>query len=207
MFFDVFSKLCEEKGVSCKRAAEEMGLSNSITTKWKKTGALPDGSTLLKIAAYFGVSTDYLLGYNLLGSYIQKRRGTQEPADFAEFCGISHSQLMNLERYSIGDECKVSRSSTTTILGTDDLRRMADKLDVDFNYLACLYDGKNPHMVRGVTIPDDDITSALPKDTAVLQFHLEEKEKLQITPEDMELLRLFETASPEKKEAILALLK
>ena len=38
-----------------------MGLSNSITTKWKKTGATPSGETLHKIATYFGVSTDYLL--------------------------------------------------------------------------------------------------------------------------------------------------
>lgn len=62
MFFDTFQALCEEKGVSCTRAAKEMGLSNSITTKWRKTGATPGGETLEKVAAYFGVSTDYLLG-------------------------------------------------------------------------------------------------------------------------------------------------
>lgn len=62
MFFDTFFDLCKKKGVSCKRAAEEIGLSNSITTKWKKTGATPSGDTLLKIADYFGVSVGYLLG-------------------------------------------------------------------------------------------------------------------------------------------------
>lgn len=62
MFFDIFSELCAEKGVSCKRAAEEIGLSNSITTKWKKTGATPGGDTLEKVAAYFGVTIDHLLG-------------------------------------------------------------------------------------------------------------------------------------------------
>jgi transcriptional regulator with XRE-family HTH domain len=62
MFFDIFYSLCQAKGISCKRAAEEIGLSNSITTKWKKTGATPGGDTLHKIAQYFGVSTDYLLG-------------------------------------------------------------------------------------------------------------------------------------------------
>ena len=62
MFFDTFQALCEEKGVSCTRAAKEMGLSNSITTKWRKTGATPGGETLEKVAAYFGVSTDSLLG-------------------------------------------------------------------------------------------------------------------------------------------------
>lgn len=62
MFFDIFYELCKKKGVSCKKAAEEIGLSNSITTKWKKTGATPSGETLDKVAAYFNVSTDYLLG-------------------------------------------------------------------------------------------------------------------------------------------------
>lgn len=62
MFFDIFYELCQQKGISCKKAAEEIGLSNSITTKWKKTGATPSGETLEKVAAYFSVSTDYLLG-------------------------------------------------------------------------------------------------------------------------------------------------
>lgn len=62
MFFDIFCDLCAKKGISPNKAAGEIGLSNSITTKWKKTGATPGGDTLHKIAAYFGVSTDYLLG-------------------------------------------------------------------------------------------------------------------------------------------------
>lgn len=61
MFFDVFNALCIEKGVSCKRAAIEIGLSNSTPTKWKQTGATPNGKTLNKIADYFGVTTSFLL--------------------------------------------------------------------------------------------------------------------------------------------------
>ena len=62
MFYDVFSSLCAQKGVSCKRAALEMGFSNSIAAKWKRTGATPNGETLSRIADYFGVSVGYLLG-------------------------------------------------------------------------------------------------------------------------------------------------
>ena len=62
MFYDRFKQLCESKGVSCNKAALEIGLSNATPTKWKKTGATPVGETLDKIAAYFGVSTDFLLG-------------------------------------------------------------------------------------------------------------------------------------------------
>lgn len=62
MFYDVFKRLCDEKGISCNRAATEIGLSNATATKWKKTGATPSGDTLSKIADYFDVSVDYLLG-------------------------------------------------------------------------------------------------------------------------------------------------
>ena len=62
MFYDRFKQLCERKGVSCNKAALEIGLSNATPTKWKKTGATPAGETLDKIAAYFGVTTDFLLG-------------------------------------------------------------------------------------------------------------------------------------------------
>ena len=62
MFYDLFCRLCQEKGVSPTRAPIEIGLSRTIGTKWKKTGATPQGDTLQKIADYFGVSVDYLLG-------------------------------------------------------------------------------------------------------------------------------------------------
>lgn len=62
MFFDRFRELCDKKGVSPKRAATEMGLSNSLTTAWKKRGLTPSTETLGKIAEYFEVTVDYLLG-------------------------------------------------------------------------------------------------------------------------------------------------
>lgn len=40
----------------------DIGLSKSTPTTWKKRGLTPQGETLNKIAAYFDVSTDYLLG-------------------------------------------------------------------------------------------------------------------------------------------------
>ena len=60
MFYDLFCQLCEKKGVSVTRATVEMGLSRTIGSKWKRTGATPNGETLNRIAEYFGVTTDYL---------------------------------------------------------------------------------------------------------------------------------------------------
>ena len=62
MFYDRYKELCRLNGTTPTRAANEIGLSNSITTKWKKTGAMPDGGTLVRVADYFGITVDELLG-------------------------------------------------------------------------------------------------------------------------------------------------
>lgn len=62
MFYDLFKQLADNRGVSVHRATQDIGLSKSTATKWKNTGATPQGDTLQKIASYFGVTVDYLLG-------------------------------------------------------------------------------------------------------------------------------------------------
>lgn len=72
MFYDRFKALCDAKGKSCKAVAIEIGLSNSLTSKWKNTGASPNASTAMKIANYFGVGMDELLGILTLSEEDQK---------------------------------------------------------------------------------------------------------------------------------------
>lgn len=59
-FYEKFVSLCERKGCSAATAAREIGLSNSVTTAWKK-GARPKSETLEKVAEYFDVSVNELL--------------------------------------------------------------------------------------------------------------------------------------------------
>ena len=61
MFFNRFRALCEQKNVSVYRACTDIGLNRSAVAKWK-SGGKPNGSTAAKLAAYFDVTTDYLLG-------------------------------------------------------------------------------------------------------------------------------------------------
>ena len=60
MFYDVFTSLCEKKGVSPNKALTDCKISRTSTAKWRE-GAPPRGVTLQKLADYFGVTTDYLL--------------------------------------------------------------------------------------------------------------------------------------------------
>ena len=61
VFYDTFSSLCSENGVTPNKACVDCNISRTSVAKWKK-GATPNGTTLAKIADYFGVTTDCLLG-------------------------------------------------------------------------------------------------------------------------------------------------
>ena len=61
MFFDKLKKLCDEKGISAYKACTDIGLNRAAVAKWKN-GSIPSGKTAAKLADYFGVTTDYLLG-------------------------------------------------------------------------------------------------------------------------------------------------
>lgn len=80
MFYDKFKELCKKKGVSCNKAAIEIGLSNATPTTWKKRGLTPKSDTLAKIADYFGVTTDYLLGTEQK----EKPTGDADERDYAD---------------------------------------------------------------------------------------------------------------------------
>lgn len=61
MFWNNFVNLCNNKGKSPNRVCADLGYSTAIATKWKN-GAVPRDTTLKKIADYFDVTVDYLLG-------------------------------------------------------------------------------------------------------------------------------------------------
>lgn len=61
MFWTRFVDLCNEAGKSPNRVAAELGLSSSVCTVWKK-GAIPRDATIQKLADFFHVTADYLLG-------------------------------------------------------------------------------------------------------------------------------------------------
>lgn len=67
MFYDRFLELCSEKGIKPSKVALENGFSKATVSSWKKlyeegTNVKPTPDKLEKLAAYFDVSVDYLLG-------------------------------------------------------------------------------------------------------------------------------------------------
>lgn len=79
--YEKIQELSKEKGISVRELEKRLGFSNGYFSKWKTVS--PNSEGLQKVADYFSVSVDYLLGrtdqkyyYDLTEKdekYIQKR--------------------------------------------------------------------------------------------------------------------------------------
>ena len=61
-FGENLKKLRTARGLTQKEFGERVGLSKAVVSKYENAMGYPSLDTLIKIAAYFGVSTDYILG-------------------------------------------------------------------------------------------------------------------------------------------------
>lgn len=59
--WEIFEKLCKERGVTAYRVSEETGIKTSSLSGWKAGKFTPKQEKLKKIADYFGVSIEYLM--------------------------------------------------------------------------------------------------------------------------------------------------
>ena len=62
IFSEKLAELRKEKGLSQAGLAQELGVDPSTIAKYETGNRLPDVYMLARIAVYFDVSTDYLLG-------------------------------------------------------------------------------------------------------------------------------------------------
>lgn len=60
LLYERISELAKKQGVSVPQLSENLGLSRNAIYQWKTSS--PKADTLQKVADYFGVTTDYLLG-------------------------------------------------------------------------------------------------------------------------------------------------
>ena len=60
-FIEIVLNLIKQKGISKNKMLTDLGLSKNSIVDWNNRGTIPNGETLSKIAAYFNISTDYLL--------------------------------------------------------------------------------------------------------------------------------------------------
>lgn len=62
MFLERIAALISSRGITRNKLLHDLGLDKSSFSNWEKRGTIPSGDVVAKIADYFGVTTDYLLG-------------------------------------------------------------------------------------------------------------------------------------------------
>lgn len=62
MFAERLERVLSEKGIGKMQMLSDLSLGKNQFSYWKKTGAIPNGFTVNKIANYLDISVDYLLG-------------------------------------------------------------------------------------------------------------------------------------------------
>ena len=62
MFYDIFIKLCAEKGKRPSDVSRELEIGKSTISMWKKQNSIPNAVTLMQLAEYFNVTPAYLAG-------------------------------------------------------------------------------------------------------------------------------------------------
>ena len=104
MFWEIFSKLCSQRGKSPNAVAKELKISSGSVTNWKN-GTIPNNSALLKLANYFGVSVDYLLG--------------KEDTIPSDTTGFAVEDMLNLRRVPIYETVSAGLGATADDQPTD----------------------------------------------------------------------------------------
>ena len=105
MFYDVYCALCAREGLSPSGAAAKIGFNRASVTVWKTRGSAPKQELLVKIADFFQVSTDYLLG--LETEKAPTEAGAHEVSDadlkfalWGDCEDISDADLADVRRYA-----------------------------------------------------------------------------------------------------------
>lgn len=62
MFVERLKKLLSEREITKNKLLTDLQLGKNSFVNWESRGTIPSGEVLTKIAEYFGVTVDYLLG-------------------------------------------------------------------------------------------------------------------------------------------------
>lgn len=113
MFFDRLKELCDSKGISAYKACTDIGLNRAAVAKWKN-GSQPNGTTAVKLADYFGVTVDYLLGKETVPTNSGGHTVDLTEVDFAFYGG--YKELDEHDQETIRDMVRVMRERRKTSL-------------------------------------------------------------------------------------------
>lgn len=112
---DNILNLIKEKKVTKYRVAKDCGLNINIFAFWESGRQKPSLDALIKIANYFNVSLDYLVGREILDKQDISNNATISPV-FNRFCKLTEIQQAKVMAYMDGLESLENTFNTRQII-------------------------------------------------------------------------------------------
>lgn len=89
--------LREERGISQRKLAEVVGVSQQSINKYENHDIEPDYAVLTQLAAYFGVSVDYIIGHSAVRSADASALTAQEAALLAAYRRLDANERASID--------------------------------------------------------------------------------------------------------------
>lgn len=102
---DRLKKLREENGISQLELAKVLNLSNVMLSRYEKNKRSPDYETLNKLADFYGVTTDFLLGRTNIRNP-QKHMAADSQAEYENLPSEIYGHLKIIVQYFIEEDKK-----------------------------------------------------------------------------------------------------
>jgi transcriptional regulator with XRE-family HTH domain len=117
MFWTIFSQLCDNINKKPNPVAAELKISSGTVTLWKN-GSIPRSEYLIKLADYFGVSIDYLLGR------------PERSAPTAPELDPESREVLEMYRELTPEQQEVIKTTMQSLLAANDKKAIEKKKDV-----------------------------------------------------------------------------
>ena len=98
--YEIFERLLQSRNVTAYQVSKATGISQSTLSDWKNGRSVPKMDKMQKIADYFGVTVDYLLGAEK--DPAPSGKVTDEDIKFALFDGapVTDAQYEEVKRFA-----------------------------------------------------------------------------------------------------------
>lgn len=120
MLGEQLRRLREQRDLFQKEVAEAVGISHVQLSRYESEVRAPDHATLVKLAEFYGVTTDYLLGH------VQPTGGKEDDDEWRELLRQARAKGTELEATAL-----LRTSGKLTKAQLRDLIRVFDMIDSD----------------------------------------------------------------------------
>lgn len=95
--YEIFEKLCEQRGVTPYRVCKETGITTATISNWKAGRYIPKADKMQKIADYFNVSIQYLMTGNEDLKEKSPKLTARDERDIEKILNRTREQLLTQE--------------------------------------------------------------------------------------------------------------